>query len=193
MSIKSTANLRNALRLFLALIIFLLAYPHESRSQNSTTLGVYARVLRIMTVDAVGANHLDFGTINVSASSQNFSISNQNGQKFLATGSPNYIIYADWPQTVTLDNNAWVLSHGGTPGTLTFEPNDIIQQTGDNENWSGPYSIQRNTYYWSSLYLRDSDNDGVGKTYFWLGGDLTIPGNQPNGDYIGTLVFTVSY
>lgn len=162
-------------------------------SQQSTTLGVYARVLRIMTVNKVGANSLNFGAINVTTSNQNFSISNQNGQKFEASGSPNYIIYADWPTSVTLDNNAWVIANGGTYGTMTFTPNNTIQHTGDNSNWSNPYDVSRNTYNWFNLYFRDSDNDGVGKVYFWLGGDLTVPANQPTGDYIGTLTFTVSY
>lgn len=178
--------------LFLAFVLCF-SIPINSFSQASTTLSVYARVLRIMTVNTVGANHLDFGEINVTTSSQNFSITNQNGQKFEATGSPNYVIYADWPQTVTLNNYAYVISNGGTNGTIDFAPNDIIQHTGDNSNWSNPYDVSRNTYNWFNLYFRDSDNDGVGKIYFWLGGDLTVPANQPTGDYIGTLTFTVSY
>ena len=178
---------------FFAVILLYLILPISGYSQASTTLGVYARVLRIMTVNTVGANHLDFGNINVTTSAQNFSISNQNGQKFEATGSPNYVIYADWPQTVTLNNYAWVISHGGTNGTLTFSPNDIIQHTGDNSNWSNPYNVSRNTYNYGNLYFRDTDNDGIGKVYFWLGGALTVPGNQSSGDYVGTLTFTVSY
>lgn len=178
--------------LFLAFTLYFLA-PVNIYSQASTTLGVYARVLRIMTVNTVGANQLNFGNISVTTSSQNFSISNQNGQKFEATGSTNYVIYADWPQTVTLNNYAWVISNGGTNGTITFSPNDIIQHTGDNSNWSNPSNVSRNTYNYSNLYFRDTDNDGIGKVYFWLGGGLTVPANQPTGNYIGTLTFTVSY
>lgn len=176
-------------------IVFILSFlaPMNIYSQASTTLGVYARVLRVMTVNTVGANKLNFGNISVTSSSQNFSIANHQGQKFEATGSPNYVIYADWPQTVTLNNYAWVISNGGINGTMTFSPNDIIQHSGDNSGWSNPYDVTRNTYNYSNLYFRDTDNDGVGKIYFWLGGSLTVPGNQPIGNYEGTLTFTVSY
>jgi hypothetical protein len=167
--------------------------PVKVFSQASTSLGIQARVIRIMTVNTTGANQLNFGNINVTNSNQNFSISNQNGQKFVATGSPNYIVFADWPNTVTLNNYAWVLANGGTNGTLTFTANNEIQHTGDNQNWVSPYDVYRNTYNWGNLYFRDNDNNGVGQLYFWLGGNLSVPANQPSGNYVGTLTFTVSY
>lgn len=178
-----------------ALLILIIASfsPIDVFSQASTSLGIQARVIRIMTVNTTGANQLNYGNVSVTTSNQNLSISNQNGQKFVATGSPNYIVTADWPQTVTLNNYAWVLANGGTNGTITFSPNDEIQHTGDNQNWASPYDVYRNTVNWGNLYFRDTDNNGVGQLYFWLGGSLSVPANQPSGNYVGTLTFTVSY
>lgn len=188
-----TSKYRSILKYIFILLVLTISLPDTIYSQASTTLGIQARVLRIMTVNTTGANQLNYGNVSVTASNQNLPITNQNGQKFVATGSPNYIVYADWPQTVTLNNYAWVLANGGTNGTITFTPNDEIQHTGDNSNWVSTYDVYRNTYNWGHLYFRDNDNNGVGQIYFWLGGSLNVPANQPSGNYVGTLTFTVSY
>jgi len=153
----------------------------------SVTATGSAYVMRGVTVSTTGTNTLNYGDILATGSTQTRSISNANGQKFLATGTPGYYVHINYTPTVTLSNALWVAQYGGTTGTITFSSNPAPQHTLGNSNYVNPVTITN-----GGSYLLTNSN-GIGVIYIWVGGQISIIPNQPAGDYIGSFSITVSY
>jgi hypothetical protein len=172
--------------LFLAIVICMYGSSVFAQSSANTTADVNIALIRGLTITTSGANTLNFGEVIVTGSAQSASITNANGQKFLITGHPNRSTTITYSSSVTLNNNAWVATNGGTQSTVTFTTN-TADQTGSSSTYTDPDEITSG----SSIPLPNVT--GIGTLYLWIGGSIAIPANQPQGDYIGTLNVSVAY
>lgn len=145
-----------------------------------------ATVIRGVALSLTGSNSLDFGDIVVTSAVQTLSISNQNGQKFLATGQKNTSVTITYPSSVTLSNSAWVAQNGGTVSTITFV-SSTLRRTGTNSNYVNPSTVTSG----SSYSLGNLNN--IGTLYLWAGGSVTVSANKPHGVYKGTYTLSISY
>lgn len=171
-------------RLILSLIVLSfissLSYAQSSASATATVL---AQLKKGLSVSLIGGN-LNFGEIILNGSPQSPTIAPSSGANFRVIGHPNKNIMITF-NNVTLDNNAWVSSNGGTNGTMVFTP--VVKHTGSNSSYDTPTDVLSGNSY----NLVNVSGDGY--LYLWVGGSLSIAANQPHGDYIGTFSITVAY
>ncbi len=171
-------------RLILSLIVLSfissLSYAQSSASATATVL---AQLKKGLSVSLIGGN-LNFGEIILNGSPQSPTIAPSSGANFRVIGHPNKNIMITF-NNVTLDNNAWVSSNGGTNGTMVFTP--VVKHTGSNSSYDTPTDVLSGNSY----NLVNVSGDGY--LYLWVGGSLSIAANQPHGDYTGTFSITVAY
>lgn len=158
--------------ILLLLVLFLQVFPQTGSLNSSATLLVKVP----LSITAINAN-LDFGEIILAGNSLTPSVPPSQGARFIIQGTPASNISITF-NSITLDNNQWVNTYGGTAGSLIFIPE--VHDGFDNQIISG------------RSYLLSSGT-GTGELNFNIGGSLTIPANQPPGDYTGQFFFTVSY
>jgi hypothetical protein len=161
----------------------LYSQPTQTFTQASTG---YAFIVRGVALELAGSNSLNFGEIVVTPSTQNISISSENGQKILATGHPGKSIFITYSPNVTLSNSSWVSQNGGTVSTLEFV-SSTLKRTGTNSNYVNPVDVISG----SSVVLPDLN--GIGTVYLWVGGSITVDANKPQGDYEGTFSLSIAY
>jgi hypothetical protein len=171
-------------RLILSTIVLSLvasfAYAQSSASATATVLAQLKKGLSISLV----VGNLDFGEIILNGSPQTPTINASAGANLRIIGHPNKNVVITF-SNVTLDNNAWVSSNGGTNGTMVFAP--VVKQTGSSSTYQSPSDVTSGNSY--SLV----NVSGDGYLYFWVGGSLLIAANQPHGDYTGNFNITVAY
>ncbi len=127
---------------------------------------------------------LDFGEIVATGSADSKSILPRNGANFKVTGHPGKSVKVNFSD-VTLKNNSWVSTNGGTNDQMTFATS--VEHTGGSSTYStGAVVTSGNSY---GLV----NSAGTGYLYLWVGGQLDISATQANGDYTGTLTMTVIY
>ncbi|MCX7610076.1 MAG: DUF4402 domain-containing protein [Ignavibacterium sp.] len=154
-----------------------------AQSSASATATVLAQLKKGLSVSLIGGN-LNFGEIILNGSPQTPSIAPASGANFRIIGHPNKNVVISF-SNVTLDNNAWVSSNGGSNGTMVFTP--VVKHTGS----SSTYSSASDVVSGNSYNLVNVTGDGY--LYLWVGGSLSIAANQPHGDYTGTFSITVAY
>lgn len=171
-------------RLILTSIIFsLVASFVYAQSSASATATVLAQLKKGLSISLIGGN-LNFGEIILNGSPQSPTIDPSTGANFRVIGHPNKSVVISF-NNVTLDNNAWVSSNGGTNGTMVFAP--VVKHTGSNSSYqSASDVVSGNSYTLVNV-------SGDGYLYLWVGGSLSIAANQPHGDYSGTFSITVAY
>jgi hypothetical protein len=157
--------------------------PTQIFTQASTG---YVTIIRGVAISLVGSNSLDFGDVVVTNSVQTVTITNQNGQKFLATGEQGKSIIITYSPTVTLSNSAWVAVNGGTVSTLTFN-SSTLKRTGTSSSYVSPVDVTSG----SSVVLPNLS--GIGTLYLWAGGSITVSANKPHGEYEGTYAISIAY
>lgn len=165
------------------LIFFTLSISIFAQSNASANANISASLKHGLTIANVGGD-IDFGEIVLDGSAQNPSITPGSGTSFLVTGHPNTSVTVTFSD-VTLDNNAWVGTNGGTAGTMTFTP--AMEETGSNNTYTGANAIT------SSSSQTLANVTGVGTLYLWLDGSLSVAADQPAGDYTGTFTVSVAY
>jgi hypothetical protein len=169
------------------IIIFLTFTTSTLQSQVYTQASTgYATIIRGVALSLPGTNSLDFGDIVVTTAVQTITISNQNGQKFLATGQNGKSIIITYPSSITLSNSAWVAQNGGTTSTLTFT-SSTLKRTGTNSSYVSPVDVTSG----SSVVLPNLS--GIGTLYLWAGGSIIVSANKPHGAYEGTYTLSISY
>jgi hypothetical protein len=169
------------------IIIFFTFNTSELQSQvyTKTSTG-YATIIRGVSLSLSGSNSLNFGDIVVTTSNQTVTISNQNGQKFLARGQSGKSIIITYPSSINLSNSVWVAQNGGTVSTLTFT-SSTLKRTGTNSTYTSPVNVTSG----SSVTLPNLS--GIGTLYLWAGGSITVSSNKPHGAYVGTYTLSISY
>jgi len=171
-------------KIFFALIVTLftgsLIMAQSSANASATVL---AQLKKGLSISQVGGS-LDFGEIILTGSSQAPSRAPSIGANFRVIGHPNKNITVTF-DNVTLDNDAWVTTNGGSNGTMTFTPN--VKHTGSSISYASPTDVISGNAY--SLV----NVSGDGYLYLWVGGSLAIGASQAHGDYTGTYSVTVAY
>lgn len=124
-----------------------------------------------------GAGDLDFGDILITGATQKKSISPRNGQQFIVRGQSNRNISVVFSQ-VELNNFLWVSNNSAESATLNFSPEVQLQNSNDIKSGE-------------NLIL--APNGLIGEVIFNVGGSIEIEANQPEGDYEGIFVISVSY
>ncbi len=171
-------------RLILSTIVLTLiaSFAYAQSSANATAT-VLAQLKKGLSVSLIGGN-LNFGEIILNGSPQTPTIAPASGATFRVIGHPNKNVVISF-NNVTLDNNAWVSSNGGSNGTMVFTP--VVKHTGSSSSYNSPADVTSGNSY--SLV----NVSGDGYLYLWVGGSLSIAANQPHGDYTGTFSVTVAY
>ncbi len=165
-----------------AAIILLTSFSY-AQSSASASVQVLAQLKKGLSISLIGGN-LNFGEIILNGSAQTPSITPASGANFRVIGHPNKSVTITF-SSVTLDNNAWVASNGGSNGTMTFTP--TVKHTGSDQTYNNPNDVVSGNSY----TLVNQAGDGY--LYLWVGGSLAIAANQPHGDYVGTFNITVAY
>ena len=170
----------------LALVLFLavgnFAFAQISANTNAP---VNVSLIKGLAISANSGN-LNFTEVIVTPNLQTKAITNEDGQQFLITGHPNRQITLTYDETVTLTNNAWVTTNGGTNSSITFTIH-TADRTGSNSSYTDPVGIT------SGGTTNLVNVLGTGTMYVWLGGEIVVPGGQAHGDYTGTLNVSVAY
>ena len=169
------------LQYVLIAIAFTASVFAQSTANSSAT--VTAQLKKGLSVSQVGGN-LDFGQIILTGNEQTPTITPNNGASFKVIGHPNKNIAITFG-TVSLTNNAWVTTNGGTNSTLLFTPS--VSQTGSSSSYVGSSSVT------SGNILPLVNVSGDGNMYVWVGGQLSVASDQAHGDYTGTFTISVAY
>jgi hypothetical protein len=171
-----------------ALIVFLGLGLNSVSAQtgNSGSGIVTARLVRGLVIEATGANSLNFGEVIVSNNSQTKDITPENGQKFLAVGHPDRNVSFNYDNAVILSNEDWVNENGGTVSAISFNTS-TAKQTGARSTYENAQDLTNG----ETVTLVNDNGDG--KMFVWVGGQLGVDAQQPQGDYKGTLNISVTY
>ncbi len=130
------------------------------------------------------SGNLDFGEIILSPSSTSVRKSPDNGVVFVLNSHPNKSVSISF-SSVTLSNTIWANENGGTPSSIMFTPE--IVQTGNNSNFVDPIELL------SGSSVIPPTSGGTAFMNIWVGGSLNILSNQPQGDYTGTFIISLTY
>jgi len=165
-------------KLLIILLVILSATPafFSQTVFESQNAEAFANLIVPLSVTPTSGD-LDFGEIILTGSPSTPAIGPTSGKLFVVNGHPNRLITVTF-NNIILDNNVWVAATGGTPGLLTFTP-DVELDEGS--------SVISNSSHMLVL------TGGVGELLFWVGGGISIAGNQAHGDYLGLFTLDVSY
>lgn len=161
------------LHLFFPLILLFDQAVCQTASTNA--LG-RVNVIQPLSITSTGGA-LDFGEIILTGSTSLYQLLPANGKYFRILGNPDRSVTVSFNQ-VPLDNSNWVNANGGTSGTLLFSPQVV-------NNLNNPV-INGNAY---PLQISGS----VAILDIRVGGSITVNAAQPQGDYTGIFIISVSY
>jgi len=154
-------------------------------AQSSANCDVKVSIIKALSISNYGSSKIDFGEIIMNGTTQTKTVLNADGGHFLIVGQPNRNVTVTFPATLDFTNNAWVTTNGGTNGTITMTA--TADQTGKNVTRLGIGAIT------SGTPLPLVNNAGAGNMNVWIGGSITVPSTQANGDYLGTYTVSVAY
>ena len=169
----------------LVLIALFLSLSAIVSAQSSANCDVKVSIIKALSISNYGTSKIDFGEIIMNGTSQNKTVTNDLGGHFLIIGQPNRNVTVTFPATLDFTNTAWVTTNGGTIGTITLTA--TASQTGKNVTYTSPGTIT------SGTPLPLVNNAGAGNLNVWVGGSITVPSTQANGDYLGTYTVSVAY
>lgn len=164
--------------MFKKLQIFLILLPSLLFSQSTgyQSGSASANLIMPLSIES-GSGNLDFGDILISGNSKKETIRPKNGKEFIVRGQSNRNISVVFSK-VELNNHVWVSNNSGESSTLIFTPD--VQLENSSKIKSG-----------DDLILQP--NGLIGEVKFNVGGSIKVGGNQPEGDYEGLFVISVSY
>lgn len=151
--------------------------------QSSGDCLVKLNVIKPLTAYLI-ENNLDFGEVFLSSQSSVVSKACENGAKFYISGHPNKIISISYNKTI-LSNAISAQELGLNTDYLEFDP--VVVSTGRNISYSNPKKISS-----GSTEILENEN-GTGKLYIWVGGEISIDPTKEGGVYLGNFVISVDY
>lgn len=170
------------------IVLFFLFVPSFIYSQiGSTTfdIPISISITSSLSISRISGD-LDFGEVLSTASTQTLSRDPEFGVLFEVRGLFRERITVDYSNNVVLDNHNWVSFNGsGIEDDLTFTPN--VRHTGRRSTYLNPRNLS------DGRRIRLRNDNGVGKLFIWVGGDLEVNPNQNAGEYEGTFNITVAY
>lgn len=166
--------------IILSLFLFTSIYGQSSASANADVLASLKKGLSITN----NTGDLNFGDIILIGSASTPLITPDAGVQFEVVGHPGKTVAVTF-NSVTLINDAWVVSNGGTTDNLVFTPD--VDETAGNSAYTGANNVT------SGNTIALVNSSGLGYLYLWLGGSIAIKANQEQGDYVGTFTMNVAY
>jgi len=177
---ESEIMLKTVSVLYMLIQISVLFAQSEFLLQNTISVSLKKGLM----ITKVGGN-LDYGDVLSTSSSQILTRDPEFGVNFEVNGITRQRISVDYSDNVVLDNSEWLSTNGGNLDDIEFIPN--VRHTRGNSTYTG----DRNLRDGRTIRLRNVG--GIGKLFFWVGGDLEINSNQEIGEYKGTFTITVAY
>lgn len=159
--------------LFILILLSSLIYGQENGYQAGSAS---VNLMMPLSIES-GAGDLDFGDFLVTSSTSKETIQPKNGKEFIVKGEAKRnisVIFND----VELTNLVWLSGNNGSPGSLTFIPNVILE---NNKKVKSGDNVVLN-----QVGL-------IGEIRIMVGGSITIRKNQPVGEYEGLFVISVTY
>ncbi len=166
--------------IILSLFLFTSIYGQSSASATANVLASLKKGLSITNK----TGDLNFGNIVLTGSAATPLITPDAGVQFEVVGHPGKTVTVTY-SSVSLINDAWVTSNGGTNDNLVFTPD--VDETSNNSTYTGANNVT------SGNTIPLANNGGLGYLYLWLGGSIAIKANQEQGDYVGTFTMNVAY
>lgn len=153
--------------------------PAAAGGQTSSTADVTANVVSSLALTRTGTT--DFGYFENHAHVEILNPSSpalgQQAAQFTVSGTPSGFVLVSFDPSVTL-----CATGGGCTATMIFTPN-LASNADNNQQGSTP-----NLANGGAVQLSAN-----GSHFFWLGGSLTVGGNQKTGAYGGTFSMSISY
>ena len=158
-------------------VLCVVAFAYTASCQTASTSATgRANIIQPLSITSTGGA-LDFGEIILTGSISNHQILPTNGQQFRIMGNPGRSVTITF-NNAGLSNSTWVSTYGGSVGSLTFSP--VVTNNLNNRLVSGnSYALQSK----GSVAILD----------ILVGGSITVGGSQPQGNYTGIFVISVSY
>jgi len=149
----------------------------------STTGNASVNLIRPLSITSL-SGEINFGEIILTGAPTVQTLSPQQGRVFRVEGQPSRFTTVTF-NSVNLSNSVWVITNGGSIGSLVFTP--LVVHTAASASYENPVIVVSGNSY--SLV----SSAGTGLLYLWVGGNINIASSQPQGDYTGTFNITVSY
>lgn len=175
------------MRLFLYIVLYILIKDSLLMAQIDPaifSLPVSLTVSKPLIINKK-AGTLDFGVIFSTTNTQTLTKSPETGVLFEVKGIVRERIIVNYSNNIVLDNSEYVALNGGNISNITFRSN--VQHTSSNSSYVNPKKLR------DGGRIRLGNDNGIGKLYIWVGGDLEIQASQPIGDYKGSFNITVAY
>ncbi len=161
----------------LYLLFILILFFDQAVCQTASTNAIgRVNVIQPLSITSTGGA-LDFGEIVLTGSTSLYQLSPTNGKFFRIIGNPGRSVTISFNQ-VTLNNSNWATTNGGALGTLLFSPQVV-------NNLNSPI-INGNAYPLQA-------SGSVAILDIRVGGAITVNAAQPQGDYTGIFIISVSY
>jgi hypothetical protein len=166
-------------------VFFVLVLSTGTFAQNQSLANatINATLVKALNINLVNGD-LDFGDVVQAGISTKVTRTPDKGIYLEVSGHPGHDVVIDY-NNITLSNKQWSDSYEGTEGNLLFQP-DVEYSNSDPDYSSANPVVGGNSYNLSNSIDQPS-------LHLWIGGEIDIPQNQPNGDYSGQFVVTVSY
>lgn len=166
-------------------LLFLQSFVFSQVGSSTVNIPISISIVSSISISRVSGD-LDFGEVLSTASTQTLTRDPELGVLFEVNGISSEKIIVDYSNSVVLDNHNWVSFIGsGEEDDLLFTPN--IEHTGVNSSYTNPNKLK------DGKKIKLINDNGIGKLFIWVGGDLEVNPNQKAGDYEGTFNITVAY
>ena len=166
-------------------LLFLQSLVYSQIGSTTFDIPISISITSSLSISRISGD-LDFGEVLSTASTQTLSRDPEFGVLFEVRGLFRERITVDYSNNVVLDNHNWVSFNGsGIEDDLTFTPN--VRHTGRRSTYLNPRNLS------DGRRIRLRNDNGVGKLFIWVGGDLEVNPNQNAGEYEGTFNITVAY
>ncbi len=166
------------MKLFVGFILFLLSSVGFCQTAVNSSATVKVKLIKSLKIEKIKGN-LDFGEIILNGSNQDLLKKPNEGIEFVILGHPQ-------KEAIVTYQPALLLPEEPTnKKSLIFLP--AVFETGDNINFTSPKNVK------SGTAVQLENNNGIGKTFIWVGGKIKLNSNQSEGDYKGTFTISVAY
>lgn len=165
-------------------VLFLLIFQIALVCQTSVNIPITVSVSAGPVMNKIRGD-LDFGDVLSTSTLQTLNKTPDNGVLFEVNGTPRSRVAVNYSTTVSMNNNNWVIANGGEFGNLSFVPE--VMQTGASSTYTNPRNVKE------GRRIRIRNDNGIGRLFLWIGGEIEVQPDQPNGDYEGIFNITVAY
>ncbi len=164
---------------FLPAILFLGFISIQGQGRSTANIPINVSLLKGIQVSTLSGD-LDFGEIVKSGVSSKLTKKPGEGVLIEVNGHPGKSVIVEYTNPLLANFDAV----GINEPVINFNP---VLTSSPDQNYIETSLLK------SSSSMTLADNNGYGKQYIWVGGELEIDKDAPHGNYQGTLTLTISY